>query len=102
MNFLIGLYTSFLALFGFTNVEPVVEVATKITEVTIESKELDIKAKDKSPVISPVANIKTETNAETKADMSKAKSETMLVAGGCFWCVESDLEKTSGVISVVS
>ena len=28
--------------------------------------------------------------------------ETMMVAGGCFWCVEADLEKTPGVISVVS
>lgn len=27
---------------------------------------------------------------------------TMLVAGGCFWCVESDLEKLPGVVSVVS
>lgn len=28
--------------------------------------------------------------------------ETMMVAGGCFWCVESDLEKLAGVIEVVS
>jgi peptide methionine sulfoxide reductase msrA/msrB len=28
--------------------------------------------------------------------------QTALVAGGCFWCVEADLEKTAGVISVVS
>ena len=28
--------------------------------------------------------------------------KTMLVAGGCFWCVESDLEKTPGVIEVIS
>ena len=27
---------------------------------------------------------------------------TMLVAGGCFWCVEADLEKTPGVIEAVS
>ena len=27
---------------------------------------------------------------------------TMLVAGGCFWCVEADLEKTPGVLSAVS
>ena len=30
------------------------------------------------------------------------KMDTMIVAGGCFWCVESDLEKVSGVIEVVS
>lgn len=27
---------------------------------------------------------------------------TTLVAGGCFWCVEADLEKLSGVVDVVS
>lgn len=27
---------------------------------------------------------------------------TMVVAGGCFWCVEADLEKVHGVIEVVS
>ena len=28
--------------------------------------------------------------------------QTAVVAGGCFWCVESDFEKVSGVIDVVS
>ncbi len=28
--------------------------------------------------------------------------ETMVVAGGCFWCVESDFESVSGVSGVVS
>ncbi len=28
--------------------------------------------------------------------------EKMVVAGGCFWCVESDFERVSGVINVVS
>jgi len=30
------------------------------------------------------------------------KTETMVVAGGCFWCVESDFESVPGVISAVS
>lgn len=31
-----------------------------------------------------------------------AKAETAIVAGGCFWCVESDFESVDGVRSVVS
>jgi peptide-methionine (S)-S-oxide reductase len=31
-----------------------------------------------------------------------AKTEKAIVAGGCFWCVESDFEKVPGVIDVVS
>ncbi|MEY8097567.1 peptide-methionine (S)-S-oxide reductase MsrA [Falsihalocynthiibacter sp. S25ZX9] len=33
---------------------------------------------------------------------SAGKSETLVVAGGCFWCVESDFESVSGVIEAVS
>jgi len=31
-----------------------------------------------------------------------AKTEKAIVAGGCFWCVESDFEPVPGVMSVVS
>lgn len=31
-----------------------------------------------------------------------AETETLLVAGGCFWCVEADFEKVNGVREVVS
>jgi peptide-methionine (S)-S-oxide reductase len=33
---------------------------------------------------------------------AQAKTEKAIVAGGCFWCVESDFEKVAGVKSVVS
>ncbi len=36
------------------------------------------------------------------ATSQSADIRTALVAGGCFWCVESDLEKTPGVIAAVS
>ncbi|MDJ0860226.1 MAG: peptide-methionine (S)-S-oxide reductase MsrA [Dinoroseobacter sp.] len=39
------------------------------------------------------------------AECSQAKAsetETLVVAGGCFWCVESDFEKVKGVIEVTS
>ena len=31
-----------------------------------------------------------------------AETETLTVAGGCFWCVEADFEKVAGVSEVVS
>lgn len=31
-----------------------------------------------------------------------AATETLVVAGGCFWCVEADFEKVTGVIEAVS
>jgi len=33
---------------------------------------------------------------------AQAATETAIVAGGCFWCVEADFEKVPGVKSVVS
>jgi len=33
---------------------------------------------------------------------AQAETQTMIVAGGCFWCVESDFEKVEGVSEVVS
>jgi len=45
-----------------------------------------------------------DTEGEVKKDVEKnvAAAETAVLAGGCFWCVEADLEKVPGVISVVS
>ncbi|HHS89040.1 MAG TPA: peptide-methionine (S)-S-oxide reductase [Rhodobacteraceae bacterium] len=38
-----------------------------------------------------------------EADRANAgKLETAIVAGGCFWCVESDFESVPGVVDVVS
>jgi peptide-methionine (S)-S-oxide reductase len=39
--------------------------------------------------------------AQTKSSHA-AEPETLTVAGGCFWCVEADFEKVSGVIDAVS
>jgi len=42
--------------------------------------------------------------AEVKNKMMKTEEKTALatLAGGCFWCVETDFEKVPGVIKVVS
>ena len=36
------------------------------------------------------------------ASASYAKAETAIFAGGCFWCVESDMDHVKGVTSTVS
>ncbi|EGU43398.1 peptide methionine sulfoxide reductase [Vibrio ichthyoenteri ATCC 700023] len=41
-------------------------------------------------------------DSEMKNSPSKAGAEIATLAGGCFWCTESDLEKLPGVIDVVS
>ncbi|MEO9275406.1 peptide-methionine (S)-S-oxide reductase MsrA [Marinomonas sp. 5E14-1] len=40
--------------------------------------------------------------ASAFVNVSHAASQTMIVAGGCFWCVESDFEGVEGVSSAVS
>jgi len=41
------------------------------------------------------------TVAPTKVEFS-GRTDTAILAGGCFWCIESDFEKLSGVVDVVS
>jgi peptide methionine sulfoxide reductase msrA/msrB len=45
----------------------------------------------------------TQRAVESQLTAQQAEStEDTIVAGGCFWCVEADMEKAPGVISVVS
>ncbi|MCW8934513.1 MAG: peptide-methionine (S)-S-oxide reductase MsrA [Gammaproteobacteria bacterium] len=36
------------------------------------------------------------------AEKTNSNTESIILAGGCFWCIESDYEKLDGVIDVVS
>lgn len=38
----------------------------------------------------------------TSPHLVQAETQTMIAAGGCFWCVESDYENVEGVLDVVS
>jgi len=42
------------------------------------------------------------TLATLNAKVVDAATDTLIVAGGCFWCVEADFEKVNGVIEVTS
>ncbi|ROV57619.1 peptide-methionine (R)-S-oxide reductase [Vibrio ponticus] len=43
-----------------------------------------------------------QADSETSTTKSSGKTEIATLAGGCFWCTESDLEKLPGVLDVVS
>ncbi|USN88788.1 MAG: peptide-methionine (R)-S-oxide reductase MsrB [Candidatus Nomurabacteria bacterium] len=131
MDFLSSLFISIAALFGFgqntpepvpapVSIEEVVtpgseEVAVNDTmsEAFETANETVVVEEEDSPA-SPDEEVKTLPEVTSIAATSKPVVEdsplppatpnvqTMVVAGGCFWCVESDLEKVSGVISVVS
>jgi peptide methionine sulfoxide reductase msrA/msrB len=44
----------------------------------------------------------TSTNIKEIPLQKSMHTKKLLLAGGCFWCVESDLEKYTGVVSAVS
>lgn len=59
---------------------------------------------EQPPALTEQVESDTVTNSDETVELAvdDGVAESMLVAGGCFWCVEADLEKTDGVIDVVS
>lgn len=46
--------------------------------------------------------IEIDENTKQIKPIEESVMKTVILAGGCFWCVESDFEKVDGVIDVVS
>lgn len=44
----------------------------------------------------------TETTLDAKKSVQSENRASAILAGGCFWCVESDMEKAPGVVKVIS
>jgi peptide methionine sulfoxide reductase msrA/msrB len=103
MDFLSSIFIAIASFFGLQSAEvPVEPVATSSqetvfsTETGNESEQQQYGNSSSEPVV-----VMEATGNEPVADLV-ADTQTMIVAGGCFWCVESDLEKLTGVLSVVS
>ncbi|MFT5832076.1 MAG: peptide methionine sulfoxide reductase msrA/msrB [Candidatus Paceibacteria bacterium] len=122
MDFLSGLLMVIGGWFGFGVTpaaevvsEPIVEVVEQTTDL-VEGlqvplpKEMAPEAVESDSQESPETEAVSEAETEVVDAMMDASepvvlpvnTQTAIVAGGCFWCVEADLEKTSGVIGVVS
>lgn len=56
------------------------------------------------PVLLTIAIIGAQQGLTANKDgaMENQHLETAVFAGGCFWCVESDMEKLDGVVEVIS
>jgi len=83
------------------------EEAARMLEGTQTVKEVVITEDQEEPMVSTNKNesMSEEMKSNTNTSISEGDThsqQTMLVAGGCFWCVEADLEKLPGVIEVVS
>lgn len=76
---------------------PVVERETQIGSTSTTEKRLPSENQEDF-VVSPEVNIEqNQVVIEQEQDM-----QTAMFANGCFWCVEADLQKVNGVITVVS
>jgi len=131
MEFLSSLFIAVTAFFGFQTVDaPAVSTNSEenqvVTQTEVEAQENqdvlainneteavavetqstqsqpESESKQNSEMTDDEAFRQTGTPLDTTVADTPSDMQTMIVAGGCFWCVESDLEKLNGVVSVVS
>ena len=94
MEFIGAFFISIAAFFGLANTN--VDENREMSEVI---EEIDL--------ISYSSAMNEESNQDLNMENNQMKDnnaslKTLVVAGGCFWCVEADIEKIPGVVSAVS
>jgi len=108
MDFISGIFIALATFLGFGLGEEVPDQPQPVEAEIVVEQEAQI---DLDPIATSTENMQGETESgeeistqtvDTESADYIPKLETMLVAGGCFWCVEADLEKTTGVIEAVS
>ena len=107
MDFLLGLITAFSAFLGFDSEQIKTDAALSTNQEVIQTEsEKYLTGSEKENIRNSGISGEVSTQSEVSTDVAVADEtadiQTMLVAGGCFWCVESDLEKLNGVEKVVS
>jgi len=100
MDIFQSLLMTFFSFFGFATTDIPEPPLTSETLPEVHTETQD----HTSPFGAQVTNDEDQDNTLTEptAATSSPRIATALVAGGCFWCVEADLEKTPGVIAAVS
>ncbi len=83
--------------------------STELADITTTSTTDTMTAEETKDTMEDIMDKNTDSETMTTAKNEAAPvvaktpdNRTMLVAGGCFWCVESDLEKLPGVQGAVS
>lgn len=80
--------------------------SARVAASQLEGDKTESEETPADPVISKDSEVTVTSKDETPVKSNMAvlpeNRQIMLVAGGCFWCVEADLEKLPGVLSVVS
>ncbi len=107
---LLGLVAAILLIGGYVAYSATVKTDTvAYQQVDLFGKNQTGGMEDMSEAVNPGDKDSQDTNNEdvesdnlNSATSMTPKITTMLVAGGCFWCVEADLEKLPGVIEVVA
>ena len=107
---LLGGVAYFLLSGAITSSQPANSTSDPEGSVSVTQKEIsqdldgvmtDTDTEDETLEVNQDESTMTEISSDN-VDTSGMETKTMLVAGGCFWCVESDLEKLPGVVEAVS
>lgn len=116
MDFFSGIFLSVATWFGFGAEppaqpvpEPVVQ-QERVADPTVDQLATSTEEAISNTIAEPEPVAEAELSADAamvgqspeSATTPEPELRTMIVAGGCFWCVEADLEKTDGVVDVVS
>lgn len=103
MDILFGIIFSAAAFFGLGEYVQQFSPA-QVTEPGIEQLQgtVDGEEAPTQPLLNDSKMTDTEAMGQLSDGVLAGTNKTMIVAGGCFWCVEADLEKLPGVLSVVA